>query len=139
MKNKKNRHIHKPNPKPAWPKPGVETPPVDPVRTLETTLMPPVVIEESGLSVPVVEVSALSTEPLLAEVQSFLAKRIELARRMKEEIAATELRLEQLRRNLASLMPERAVVVAKDKKLKKVKPIVAPIPPKPETESAQEM
>ena len=45
-------------------------------------------------------------EPLMAEVETFLSKRDELARRFTEEIAATEQKLAELKKTAASLFPE---------------------------------
>ncbi|WP_425618948.1 hypothetical protein NA78x_002669 [Anatilimnocola sp. NA78] len=72
--------------------------------------------------------------PLLAEVQSFLSKRDELARKLAEEISATEAKLIELKRTAASLFPETAAAPAaaiKDKKLKKL-PKAKPLPTKAE-------
>lgn len=46
--------------------------------------------------------------PLGDAMQDFLSRREELARRLQEEIAATELRLAELRRAVAQLFPEQA-------------------------------
>lgn len=61
--------------------------------------------------------------PLIAEVQSFLSKRDELAKKLSEEIAATEAKLIELKKTAAALFPERAAAapsVSKDKKVKKL-------------------
>ena len=58
---------------------------------------------------------------LLEEVQSFLAQREELAKKLAEEIAATEQKLADLKKTAAQLFPEAAAAAAtKDKKAKKV-------------------
>ena len=44
--------------------------------------------------------------PLMAEVETFLSKRDELARRFAEEIVATEQKLAELKKTAASLFPE---------------------------------
>ena len=67
--------------------------------------------------------SAGSAAPLLAEVQLFLSRREELARKLADEIAVTEARLAELKRTAAALFPESSaavVNVAKDKKPKKL-------------------
>jgi hypothetical protein len=143
MKNKKNRPPLKPQSKPLWSKPGVASVSasgqveIDPVKTLESTLAPTerdtelVATRESTMDMPEITLSRnllqantvdeprVVAESLLAEVQSHLAKRTELVRRLREEIAATELRLEQLKRTAASLMPDRMAALIKEKKAKK--------------------
>src|SRR5688572_15272591 len=63
-------------------------------------------------------ITAEPANPLLAEVQSFLNRRDELARKLADEIAATEAKLEELRRTAAAFFSENARVAgaAKDKK-----------------------
>ncbi len=68
--------------------------------------------------------------PLLAEVQSFIQKREELARKLADEIAATETKLAELKRTAAALFPENAAPVSapkekKAKKLVRAKPLPA--------------
>ena len=79
--------------------------------------------------------------PLLAEVQSFLSKRDELARKLAEEIAATEAKLAELKRTAASLFPETAITTAntagKDKKSKRL-PRAKPLPSKAEVAGTAE-
>jgi hypothetical protein len=60
--------------------------------------------------------------PLLAEVQSFIQRREELARKLADEIAATETRLAELKKTAAALFPETSAPVSapKDKKPKKL-------------------
>jgi hypothetical protein len=86
------------------------------------------VSQEPEATPPVTE----ANNPLLAEVQSFLSKREELARKLAEEIAATEAKLAELRKTAASLFPESTPAVSpvgKDKKpvkkLPKAKPLVS--------------
>ena len=71
---------------------------------------------------------------MLDEVQSFLAQREELAKKLAEEIAATEQKLADLKKTAAQLFPETASA-PKDKKSKKVS---KPKPPPREPESASE-
>jgi hypothetical protein len=59
--------------------------------------------------------------PLMAEVQNFLATRDELAKKLAEEIAATEKKLAELKRTAVLLYPQATVAANKDKKAKKVK------------------
>jgi len=79
--------------------------------------------------------------PLLAEVQSFLSKRDELARKLAEEITATEAKLAELKKTAASLFPETAAasapIASRDKKLKKL-PKAKPLPMKSEGVAAAE-
>jgi hypothetical protein len=125
MKNKKNRLSQKPTHKPM---PRTESPKSSVSKSSEPT---------SKAVEPLLSIAAEpdSAEPLLAEVQSFLAKRSELAKRLKEEIAATELRLEQLRKTAASLMSEKSLPVAKEKKPKKARLAVASDATQPEPTS----
>ncbi|QDU28122.1 hypothetical protein ETAA8_32220 [Anatilimnocola aggregata] len=84
--------------------------------------------------------SSEAATPLLAEVQSFLSKRDELARKLADEITATEAKLAELKRTAASLFPENnnaATLVTKDKKLKKL-PKAKPLPSKAEVATATE-
>ena len=62
-----------------------------------------------------------SADPLVDEVQAFLRQRQELAQRLAEEIAATEAKLDELRKTAALLAPEssRNSPGAKDRKGKK--------------------
>ena len=66
-------------------------------------------------------------------MQSFLAQREELAKKLAEEIAATEQKLAELKKTAAQLFPETVTAAApKDKKAKKVsKPKPAPREPEP--------
>lgn|GEM_PF-4402476 len=59
--------------------------------------------------------------PLMAEVESFLSKRDELARKLALEIEATEKKLAELKKTAASLFPEAATHEQPDKKAKKLK------------------
>jgi hypothetical protein len=56
---------------------------------------------------------------VLEEVQAFLAQRAELARKLTEEIEATEKKLAELRQTAALLMPQSASRIGKEKKAKK--------------------
>ncbi len=56
---------------------------------------------------------------LVAEVQSFLNKRGELAEKLAREIEATEKKLAELKRTAALLNPAASVEAARDKKAKK--------------------
>ncbi|MGC4007048.1 MAG: hypothetical protein QM811_29555 [Pirellulales bacterium] len=80
------------------------------------------VVEDSGEKV-LAEVVAPATDsvgrPLLDEVQAFLAKRVELAKRMAEEIDATEKKLVELRKTAALLQAETAPTAPKVKAPKK--------------------
>lgn len=59
---------------------------------------------------------------LLDEVQSFLAAREELAKKLASEIAATEKKLAELKKTAAMLFPTAvAAPAAKEKKVKKAK------------------
>lgn len=60
--------------------------------------------------------------PLLAEVQSFIQRREELARKLADEIAATETKLVELKKTAAALFPETTAPASapKDKKAKKL-------------------
>jgi hypothetical protein len=53
------------------------------------------------------------------EVEAFLAQREQLAQRLAHEIAATEQRLEELKRTAALLFPEAPSPPAKERKAKK--------------------
>ena len=72
--------------------------------------------------------------PLLAEVQSFIQRREELAKKLADEITATESKLAELKRTAAALFPENAVAAPaanKEKKAKKL-PKAKPLPAKGE-------
>jgi hypothetical protein len=72
---------------------------------------------------------------LLDEVQSFLAVREELAKKLASEIAATEKKLAELKQTAAMLFPAaKTPPVAKEKKLKKTKS--KPANPSPESATA---
>ncbi|WP_254508005.1 hypothetical protein [Anatilimnocola floriformis] len=78
--------------------------------------------------------------PLLAEVQSFIQRREELARKLSDEITSTEERLAELKRTAAALFPENnrpAPVANKDKKVKKL-PKAKPLPAKTEGAASEE-
>jgi hypothetical protein len=99
------------------------------------------VSQEPEAAPPVAE----ANNPLLAEVQSFLSKREELARKLAEEIAATEAKLAELRKTAASLFPEStpaATPMGKDKKpakkLPKAKPLAAAVEPASDTVATPE-
>lgn len=64
---------------------------------------------------------APATLPLHAEIAAFLARREELSRKVAEEIAATELKLAELRQTAALLVAESKEQPAKDRKPKKLK------------------
>lgn len=72
-------------------------------------------------------------QTLMEEVQFFLAQREELAKKLAEEIAATEQKLADLKKTAAQLFPETASGAAKDKKAKKPS---KPKPPAREPEPA---
>jgi len=55
----------------------------------------------------------------MAEVQSFLSRRDELARKLSEEIEVTEKKLAELRSTLASLFPDGGSNGQSDRKAKK--------------------
>ncbi len=62
-------------------------------------------------------------DPLMQEVRAFLDHRSVLARKLAEEIAATEKKLAELKRTAAQLFPEnQSEPSAKDRKGKKPKP-----------------
>lgn len=67
--------------------------------------------------VPVIE----QPHPLMAEVESFLSKRDELAQKLALEIEATEKKLAELKKTAASLFPETAGGAPADRKSKKNK------------------
>lgn len=58
---------------------------------------------------------------LMEEVQTFLAKRAELAKKLAAEIEATEKKLADLKMTAASLFPANSTASPKDKKPLKVK------------------
>ncbi|HTN76031.1 MAG TPA: hypothetical protein VL096_12320 [Pirellulaceae bacterium] len=95
-----------------------ETPTVQP--TAETPAAP--AESPTAEAQPPVETVTEQVDPLLAEVQSFLDKRDELAQKLTDEITATERKLVVLRDKLASLFPEQSAPVPKPGKLKKSKP-----------------
>lgn len=66
--------------------------------------------------------AAEPVDPLMAEVESFLSKRDELARRIADEIAATEEKLADLKKTAASLFPETLSGEESVQKPKKPKP-----------------
>jgi hypothetical protein len=61
-------------------------------------------------------------DPLMAEVESFLSKRDELAQRIADEIEALEQKLAELKETAASLFPETAGGASSSSKPKKPKP-----------------
>jgi hypothetical protein len=72
------------------------------------------------------ELAAPATLPLHAEIAAFLARREELSRKVADEIAATELKLAELRQTAALLAsqgsePAAKELPAKDRKPKKLK------------------
>lgn len=74
-------------------------------------------------SEPVTRESTITeSDSLMAEVESFLSKRDELAQKFAEEIEATELKLAELKKTAASLFPENAGSGAASQKAKKPKP-----------------
>ncbi|WP_373652500.1 hypothetical protein [Schlesneria sp. DSM 10557] len=73
---------------------------------------------------------------LKSEIETFISLRDELARKLADEIAATELKLAQLRETAASLFP-RTSDSPEDKKAKKPKPKPAK-EEKPSSVSAEE-
>ena len=60
-------------------------------------------------------------DPLMAEVETFLSKRDELAQRFADEIAATEQKLAELKKTAASLFPESVSSGQTNQKTKKPK------------------
>ena len=64
--------------------------------------------------------AAPATLPLHQEIAAFLARREELSRKVAEEIAATEVKLAELRQTAALLVAE-SKESAKDRKPKKLK------------------
>lgn len=100
------------------------TAPKDVSPSSDSTSNKPAVAPEGPLITAVAEPAT----PLLAEVQSFLSRRDELARKLADEIAATEAKLEELRRTAAAFFPENAKAAGptkdkKPKKLVKAKPL----------------
>ena len=84
---------------------------------------PPKVTLQPVAEAPFVAAPAEPATPLIAEVHSFLSKRDELAKKLSEEIAATEAKLVALRKTAAALFPEKAAAAPaanKDKKAKKL-------------------
>ena len=80
-------------------------------------------------------------QTLMEEVQLFLTQREELAKKLAEEIAATEQKLADLKKTAAQLFPETAASAPKDKKVKKVsksKPPVREPEPAPDDATASE-
>lgn len=78
-------------------------------------------------------------EPLMEEVQSFFHKRAELARKLADEIEATEQKLAELKRTAAMLFPENGNGNGqKDRKPKKPKPKVTSREEKTETAAGGE-
>lgn len=76
--------------------------------------------------------------PLMAEVQTFLATRDELAKKLAEEIAATEKKLAELKRTAAMLYPAAVAPPGKEKKAKKVKArAAAAVEPADETRNGE--
>ncbi|MDB5342321.1 MAG: hypothetical protein JWP89_698 [Schlesneria sp.] len=71
-------------------------------------------------AVPDDEVEQL--DPLMAEVESFLSKRDELARKIAAEIETLEQKLSELKETAASLFPETAGGGPSSPKPKKTKP-----------------
>lgn len=65
---------------------------------------------------------AEQVDPLMAEVESFLSKRDELARKIAAEIEALEQKLAELKETAASLFPETAGGGPSNPKSKKPKP-----------------
>lgn len=61
-------------------------------------------------------------DSLMAEVESFLSRRDELAQKIAAEIEATELKLAELKKTAASLFPESASGGSATLKAKKPKP-----------------
>ncbi len=61
-------------------------------------------------------------DPLMAEVESFLSKRDELARKIAAEIETLEQKLAELKETAASLFPETAGGASASPKPKKPKP-----------------
>jgi len=74
-------------------------------------------------------------DPLMAEVESFLSKRDELAQKIADEIEAMEQKLAELKKTAASLFPDSANGAPANLKAKKPKPKPAA---KPEPVSAPE-
>jgi hypothetical protein len=93
-------------------------------RVVMKNVAPPKTAEQPAATAPESTlVSAEPATPLIAEVHSFLSKRDELAKKLSEEIAATEAKLIELRKTAAALFPEKAgtaIAASKDKKAKKL-------------------
>ena len=96
---------------------------------MKTVAHPKVVPQPAAPAAPaapeatLVSAPAEPSTPLIAEVHSFLSRRDELARKLSEEIAATEAKLIELRKTAAALFPEKTTAapsVSKDKKAKKL-------------------
>ena len=63
----------------------------------------------------------IPADSLVEEVQSFLDRRAALAKKLVDEIAATEKKLAELKKTAAMLFPENIPSIPRDKKTKKVK------------------
>ncbi len=76
--------------------------------------------------------------PLMAEVESFLSRRDELAKKLAEEIEATEKKLAELRKIAESLFPENAAQGPVDRKAKKHKAKTSHRESKPDSTGSSE-
>ncbi len=90
------------------------------MKSVEETLTPSVSSEIQAQTDPPATPHE-QVDPLMTEVETFLSKRDELARRFAEEIAATELKLAELKRTAASLFPESVSSAQSSQKTKKQK------------------
>ncbi len=85
------------------------------------------IVEEASISAehnssePALPAQPSECRPLMDEVQAFLTMRTELAKKVAEEIEATERKLADLKKTAAMLVAETSSSVAKEKKPKKLK------------------
>jgi hypothetical protein len=86
------------------------------VNEVHPTEEPPRSTEESSFSI-----ETIASDPLVDEVQLFLERRTALAKKLADEIAATEKKLADLRKTAAMLFPEQPPSNVKDRKAKKLK------------------
>jgi hypothetical protein len=90
-----------------------------PIPALETAALGEPAQAEASPEPP--EQFSTAADPLLGEVQSFLSKRADLAKKLADEIEATENKLAELKRTAAMLFPENHGNGPKERKPKKVK------------------
>jgi hypothetical protein len=107
------------------------------VKSADETPAPNVSFDEQETQTPS-EFKDEPTHPLMAEVETFLSKRDELARKLAEEIEATEKKLAELRKIAASLFPENVSSGPTDKKAKKLKTKTSNREAKPESSNSSE-